>query len=304
MEKIQLAIIGSGPAGLTAAIYAARAGVKPVIFSGTNPGGQLMQTTIVENYPGFAEGVRGPELMQNMINQAKNMGAEMLFETIDEVDFSRRPFLIKSSEKEYKADYVIIATGAVPKKLGIKSENKFWGRGVSSCATCDGAFFKDKTVAIIGGGNVAFEDALYMTNHAKKVYLIHRREDFKAEKVTVEKARTNKKIEFLLNYEVEEVLGDQKVEGAKLKPTIDKLSTKKIKIDGMFVAIGYLPKTEIFRDQVELDAGGYIKKYSKSSTSVEGVYVAGDAEDYIYRQAITAAADGCKAAMDLINDIT
>lgn len=302
MEKVNLAIIGSGPAGLTAGIYAARAGLKPVILAGSNIGGQLMQTTLVENYPGFSEGVMGPELMQNMLKQAQNVGAEVKFETVEKVEFRKRPFMLSTGNGEYEANAVIVATGAVPKKLGLVSEEKFWGRGVSSCATCDGAFFKDKIVAVIGGGSVAFEDAIYMTSHAKKVYLVHRRQEFKAEKVLVEKAKENPKIEFLLDYEVEEILGEDTVSGLKLKPSAvaEKMpESKTVDLDGVFVAIGYIPRTEIFKNQIELDKAGYIKKGENSSTNVDGVFVAGDAEDFMYRQAVTAAGDGCRAAMDV-----
>ena len=302
MQKVQVAIIGSGPAGLTAAIYASRAGLKPVIFAGTNIGGQLMQTTLVENYPGFAEGIQGPELMKNMLEQAKNVGAELKYEVVCEVDFKNMPLKFKAGSETYEAESVIIATGAVPKRLGLASETKFWGKGVSSCATCDGAFYKDKVVAVIGGGSVAFEDANYLTNHAKKVYIVHRREEFKAEKVLVDKAKANDKIEFVLNAEVEEILGDQKVAGVKLKKseaaTSEPIKTE-LELDGVFVAIGYIPTTDIFKGQVEMDEHGYIKKYDDSKTNVEGVFIAGDAEDFKYRQAITAAGDGCRAAMDL-----
>ncbi|MBN1331571.1 thioredoxin-disulfide reductase [Candidatus Dojkabacteria bacterium] len=302
MQKIQVAIIGSGPAGLTAAIYASRAALKPVIFAGTNIGGQLMQTTLVENYPGFAKGINGPELMKNMLEQAKNMGAELKYEVVSEVDFKSKPFKIKAGSSEYEAESVIIATGAIPKKLGINSEMKFWGKGVSSCATCDGAFYKDKVAAVVGGGSVAFEDAIYLTNHAKKVYLIHRREEFKAERVLIEKAKANPKIEFILNAEVEEIVGDKQVTGLKLKKSSaaeGELKCKKIDLDGVFVAIGYIPTTDVFKGQVDLDEMGYIKKFDDSKTSVEGVFVAGDAEDFKYRQAVVAAGDGCRAAMDL-----
>ncbi len=298
VENINLAIIGSGPAGLTAGIYAARAGLSPVIFSGTNIGGQLMQTTLVENYPGFPEGIQGPQLMQNMLKQSENVGAEIKYEVIDKVDFSKRPFRLESAVSQFNANAVIIATGAAPRKLGITSEKKYWGRGVSSCATCDGAFFKDKVVAVIGGGSVAFEDANYLTNHAKKIYLIHRRDEFRAEKVLVDKARSNDKIEFLLNYEVDEIFGEKKVEGITIRSTKD-AQTKTINLDGLFVAIGYIPRTEIFEGQIELDEKGYITTKERSMTSVNGVFVAGDAEDFMYRQAITAAGDGCRAAMDV-----
>jgi len=301
-QKIKLAIIGSGPAGLTAGIYAARAGAEPVIFSGTNPGGQLMQTTMVENYPGFADGVMGPELMQNMLKQAENVGTKIVYETIDKVDFTNQPFKLFAGEKGYEAESVIIATGAVPRKLGLDNEQKLTGRGVSYCATCDGAFFKDKVVAVIGGGNVAFEDALYLTHHAKKVYLVHRREEFRAEKVMIEKLKSKTNVEFLLNYEVEEIVGDQKVTGLKLKPAEGNLKVHPVEkeLDGVFIAIGYIPRTEVFKGQVELDEQGYVKKGENSSTNIEGVFVAGDAEDFHYRQAVTAAGDGCRAALDIL----
>jgi len=298
LEKINVAIIGSGPAGLTAGIYAARAGLEPVIFAGPSLGGQLMLSTMVENYPGFEKGIMGPELMQNMIKQAQNVGTEIKHESIDKVDLSSRPFKLSVGEKNYEADVVIIATGAVPKKIGLKSEAKLLGKGVSNCATCDGAFFKDKEVAVIGGGSVAFEDAIYLTHHAKKVYLVHRREEFRAEKVLVEKARKSEKIEFVLNYTLKEILGEEKVAGIELQRTKDEGDVKKLDVEGVFIAIGYDPKTDIFKGKIELDEKGYIVPKKKTMTSVEGVFVAGDAEDFMYRQAITAAGDGCRAAMD------
>ncbi|KKQ35865.1 MAG: Thioredoxin reductase [candidate division WS6 bacterium GW2011_GWA2_37_6] len=299
MEKLNLVIIGSGPAGLTAAIYAARAGLSPIIFAGANIGGQLMQTTMVENFPGFEKGILGPELMQKMVKQAENMGSKLKYEAIDKVDFSKRPFKLWAGNNSYEAKSVIIATGAVPKRLGLDAEMKLLGRGVSNCATCDGAFYKDKVVAVVGGGSVAFEDANYMTRHAKKVYLIHRRDEFKAEKVLIDRAKASGKIEFLLNYEVKEILGKEKLTGIVLQSTKVSSETKELKLDGLFTAIGYIPKTDIFKGQVELDEKGYIAAKQKSMTSVEGVFVAGDAEDFMYRQAITAAGDGCRAAMDL-----
>ncbi len=297
-ENINVAIIGSGPAGLTAGIYTARAGLNPVIFTGPNPGGQLMQTTLVENYPGFENGVLGPKLMQSMMKQAENVGANLKFESIEKVDFSSRPFKIFVGDKTYLSKSVIIATGAVPRRIGLESEERFWGKGVSSCATCDGAFYKDKIVAVIGGGNVAFEDAIYLTTHAKKVYLIHRRDEFRAEKVMIEKAKKNDKLEIITPFNLKEIRGKEKVEEIEIINALDK-SVKTLKVDGVFIAIGYLPKTDLFKGQVELDEKGYIKKYENSMTNVEGVFVAGDAEDFKYRQAITAAGDGCRAALDL-----
>lgn len=294
----KVAIIGSGPAGLTAAIYTARAQLNPIIFAGTNPGGQLMLTTEVENYPGFADGIKGPELMQNMMKQAENLGAEIKYETIDKVDFQSKPFKLSAGKNDYDIDSVVIATGATPMKIGLESEEKFWGKGVSSCATCDGAFFKDKEVAVIGGGSVAFEDAIFLTRFAKKVYLIHRREGFKAEKVLVDRAKANEKIEFLLNYTLEEVLGDSIVAGIRIKSTKDG-EEKEVDVSGVFVAIGYKPVTEFLKGQVEIDDHGYVVQKEKTMTSVDGVFVAGDVEDYTYRQAITSAGEGCKAAMDL-----
>lgn len=299
MQKLKVAIIGSGPAGLTAGIYAARAGLEPVIFAGANIGGQLMQTTMVENFPGFKKGIMGPELMQNMLKQAENMGSKIKYENIDKVDFSDRPFKLSAAGKEYETEAVIIATGAVPTRLGLANEMKLLGKGVSNCATCDGSFFKGKTVAVVGGGSVAFEDANYLSKHATKIYLIHRRDKFRAEKVLIDKAKADPKIEFIVNFTVKEIVGRDKLESIVIESTLNPEKTKILKLDGLFTAIGYIPKTDIFKDQVELDPRGYIVKKSKSMTSVEGVFVAGDAEDYNYRQAITSAGDGCRAAMDV-----
>ncbi len=298
MSKIKVGIIGSGPAGLTAGIYTARAGLNPVIFTGPNPGGQLMQTTLVENYPGFEKGVLGPDLMQAMMKQAQNVGAELKFESIDKINFSSRPFQISTGSNNYEAESIIIATGAVPRKIGLKSEEKFWGKGISSCATCDGAFYKDKVVAVIGGGNVAFEDAIYLTTHAKKVYLIHRRNEFRAEKVMIEKAKNNNKLEIVTPFKLNEIIGDEKVTGIEIVNS-NSGEKKLLKLDGVFIAIGYIPKTDFFKGQIDLDERGYIKHDSNMMTNIEGVFVAGDAEDYKYRQAITAAADGCRAALNL-----
>lgn len=302
MQKIEnLIILGSGPAGLTAAIYAARANFKPLLFTGQQVGGQLTTTTLVENYPGFENGIYGPDLMQNMIKQAENFGTRFIYESIVNVDFknSKIKKLISESGKEYFAKSVIIATGASPKWLGLESEKKFKGLGVSSCATCDGAFFKDKIVAVIGGGDTAMEEALFLTRFASKVYIIHRRDAFRASKFMQDKVFNNTKIEIIWNHIVEDIQGNDKVEKIIIKNIIDN-QINTLKVDGIFVAIGHDPNTKFLQDQIELDEKGYIKTFDihQTHTNIEGVFVAGDAFDFTYRQAITAAGSGCKAALE------
>ncbi|MEM4311959.1 MAG: thioredoxin-disulfide reductase [Nitrososphaerales archaeon] len=299
MHKI--IIIGSGPAGLTAGVYAARAGREPLIFAGELWGGQLMLTTEVENFPGFDDGVLGPELMAKMRKQAQRFGALIEDKNVVRVDFSKRPFRVYTHDKEYEGLSVIIATGASAKWLGLESELRLRGRGVSSCATCDGFFFRNKEVAVVGGGDTAMEEALFLTKFANHVKVIHRRDKLRASKILQQRAFSNPKISFLWNSYVEEVLGSDKVEGVRIR-NILKNQSEVIKVDGLFVAIGHKPNTEIFKDFIELDEKGYIvlKPHSKYSTltSVEGVFAAGDVVDYKYRQAITAAGSGCMAAMD------
>jgi thioredoxin reductase (NADPH) len=302
-RKTDLLIIGSGPAGYTAAIYAARANLKPVMVQGMQPGGQLMITTDVENYPGFAETVQGPWLMDQMQAQAEKVGTEIIFDHIKSVDFTKRPFTaVSESGVEFEAKSVIIATGAQAKWLGIESEKKFQGYGVSGCATCDGFFFKNKEVLVVGGGNTAVEEALYLTHHASKVTVIHRRDSFRAEKILQDRLFANPKINVVWNHFLKEVTGTEdpmNVTGAKLENTKTGEVTD-IKADGIFIAIGHKPNTDIFKGQIDLDAEGYIKVAPGTvKTNIEGVFAAGDVQDKVYRQAVTAAGMGCMAALDV-----
>ena len=303
-NHIKVAIIGSGPAGLTAAIYAARANLSPVIFEGMQPGGQLTITTEVENYPGFEDGIQGPELMDVMRKQACKFGAKCEFKEVTEVDFSQKPFVFKSEDKTYTADSIIVSTGASAKLLGIESETKFMGYGVSACATCDGFFYKGLKVLVVGGGDTALEEANYLTNFASEVVLIHRREGFRASKIMLDRAKKNPKITFALNQTIKEVIGEEgalgmkKVTGAILENTQDG-STEEIKTDGIFIAIGHKPNTKIFENKLEMDETGYLKvKAGSTYTNTEGVFAAGDVADKTYRQAVTAAGTGCMAALD------
>ncbi len=303
-HKTKVAIIGSGPAGFSAAIYAARANLEPIIINGMQPGGQLTITTDVENYPGFAESIQGPWLMEQMEKQAIHVGTKIFHDQIVEVDFSKRPFkLIGESGDIFEADSVVIATGAQAKWLGLESEKKFQGFGVSGCATCDGFFFKNKEVIVVGGGNSAVEEALYLTNHAKKVYVVHRRDSFKSEKILQDRLFKNPKIEVIWNHALDEVLGSESpksVTGARLKNTVDG-STREMPIDGIFIAIGHKPNSDLFKKTgIEIDAEGYITtKPDSTATTVAGVYAAGDIQDKIYRQAVTAAGTGCMAALEI-----
>lgn len=295
--KKKVVIIGSGPAGLTAAIYAARADLNPLVIAGTTWGGQLMNTTEIENFPGFVNGILGPELMNNMVEQAKRFGAEFVFENATQVICEVDKKIVKTYENEYETDAVIIATGATPRKLGIPGEDKFYGKGVSTCATCDAAFFKDKVVAVIGGGDSAMEESTFLTRFAKKVYLIHRRDEFRASPIMIERAVKNPKIEILYNTEVKEVNGDLKVKSITLFNNQTN-KTSDLEIDGMFLAIGHIPVTDYLGKDIELTEDGYVKSTDGVHTSIMGVFVAGDVEDHKYRQAITAAGAGCKAALE------
>ena len=298
----QVLIIGSGPAGYTAAIYAARAMLKPTIVQGLQPGGQLTITTEVENYPGFGDVIQGPWLMEQMEQQAKNVGTNIVNDMITKVDFSKKPFSAESeSGTVYTADAVIISTGAQARWLGLPSEEKFQGYGVSACATCDGFFFKEKEVVVIGGGNAAVEEALFLTSFASKVPLVHRRDALRSEKILQERLFKNEKINIIWNSEVDEIIGDdnpKNVTGIKLKSTIDKSLTD-LKVDGVFIAIGHDPATQIFKGQINMDDGGYIITEPDSTlTNIDGVYAAGDVKDKTYRQAVTAAGMGCMAALE------
>lgn len=298
MNKRQVIVIGSGPAGLTAAMYLGRAELEPLVIAGIEAGGQLMQTTEVENYPGFPT-IMGPELMTKMTEHAKKFGAEIVRKDAIKVDFSAKPFRVWTDSNEYEADSIIVATGASAKWLGIESETRLKGRGVSSCATCDGFFFKEKDIIVVGGGDTALEEATFLTRFAKTVKIIHRRDELRANKQLQERAKNNPKIEFIWNSEIEEILGENKVEGVKIKNNqTGEVST--LDVEGVFVAIGHTPNTSIFKDQLNLDEQGYIvPNKGKTHTNIEGVFVAGDVEDFEYRQAITAAASGCMAALDL-----
>ncbi len=292
-------IIGSGPAGYTAAIYAARAQMAPLMFAGLEPGGQLMLTSDVENWPGEADGVLGPDLMEKLRKQALRFGTEIKSEMITNVDFSNRPFKVTTSAGvTYEAKTIIIATGASAKWLGIPGEKEFQGKGVSACATCDGFFFRGKEVVVVGGGDSAMEEAMFLTRFATKVTVIHRSETFRASKIMLERARKNPKIEFLTNVVVEEVHGTDKVTGIRVKNT-DTGHVYEIKTDGFFVAIGHAPNTALFKGQLTLDEKGYLVTEPRSTkTNVEGVFAAGDVGDHYYRQAVTAAGTGCMAALD------
>ncbi len=296
MERHRVIIIGSGPAGLTAAVYTGRAELQPLVVGGIEAGGQLMLTTDVENYPGFPT-VKGPELMTKMVEHAEKFGARLLRKNATRVDFSSRPFRVWVGDDEYQADSVIVATGASAKWLGLPNETRLRGHGVSSCATCDGFFFKEKELVVVGGGDTALEDATFLTKFASKVTIVHRRDELRASKPLVRRAETNTKIVFRWNSEVADILGDTSVTGVLLRDTKTG-EVSQVDVQGVFVAIGHQPNTGIFQGQLALDEHGYIIPSNTTSTSVEGVFVAGDVEDIRYRQAVTAAGGGCKAAID------
>ncbi len=301
-HRTKVLILGSGPAGLTAAIYAARANLEPILVAGMQPGGQMTITTDVENYPGFAEVIQGPWLMEQMQKQAEHVGTKFIHDTIVSVDFSKRPFTaVGDSGDIYTGDTVIICTGAQARWLGLDSEQKYRGFGVSACATCDGFFFRGKEVAVVGGGNTAVEEAIYLTNHATKVTLIHRRDELKAEKIAQKRLFDNPKVNVVWDSAIEEVVGGGNpagVTGAKVK-NVKTGAVSDLKIDGLFIAIGHTPNTELFHGILDMDENGYlITKPGTPRTNIPGVFAAGDVQDHIYRQAVTAAGSGCMAALE------
>jgi thioredoxin reductase (NADPH) len=293
-----LIIIGGGPAGYTAALYAARANLEPLVIEGFNWGGQLMITSDVENYPGYADGVMGPEMMADFRRQAERFGAEFVTDDVTRVDFSERPFRVWIEDQEYTARTVIVATGASARWLGLESEERLKGRGVSACATCDGAFFRDKHIFVVGGGDSAFEEALFLTRFGYKVTLVHRRNDFRASQIMIDRAHANEKVELKTPFVVEEVLGDESISGLRLRNT-ETGEIEEVEAGALFIAIGHDPNTKLFVDQLDHDENGYlVAKAGTTETNVPGVFAAGDVQDHVYRQAVTAAGSGCMAALD------
>jgi thioredoxin reductase (NADPH) len=294
----EVVIIGSGPAGYTAGIYTSRAKLNTLLISGSLPGGQLMTTSEVENYPGFPNGIFGPELMMNMRQQAERFGAKVLDDEVVEVDFKKRPFGIKTHGQGFRSESVIICTGASPRKLGLKAEQEFAGKGISYCATCDGPFFKGEDIAVVGGGDTAIEEATFLTKFGKSVKIIHRKDFLRASKILQEKAFENPKIDFVWDHVVSDISGNRKINSISVR-NLRTGEERKISVGGLFVAIGHEPNTSIFKGQLQLDDRGYIALTKNTRTSVEGVFAAGDVHDYRYRQAITAGGFGCMAALDV-----
>jgi thioredoxin reductase (NADPH) len=294
----ELIIIGGGPAGYTAALYAARANLQPLVIEGFQWGGQLMITSDVENYPGYADGVLGPEMMKDFRRQAERFGSEFLTDDVTRVDFSERPFRVWVEDEEFSAKAVIVATGATARKLGLESEERLQGRGVTYCAVCDAAFYPDKHVYVVGGGDSAMEEALFLTKYARRVTIVHRRDEFRASQIMLDRARRHEKIDFVVNAVVEEVLGDTSIEGLRLRDT-QTGETTEVEAEGLFVAIGHDPNTRLFLDQLDHDHGGYLVTRPRTTeTNVPGVFAAGDVQDSVYRQAVTAAGSGTMAALD------
>lgn len=296
-NKYDVIILGSGPAGLTAAIYTSRARLKTLVLTGNLPGGQLMTTSEVENFPGFPKGIFGPELMMNMREQAGRFGANIVDDSATQVDFKHKPFRILTIDNEYETNAVIVATGASPRKLGVKGEEELGGRGVSYCATCDGPFFKDQDLIVVGGGDSAMEEAIFLTKFAKSVKVVHRRDKLRASKILQDHAMSNPKIQFVWNTVVKEIKGNNKVESVILK-NLKNDQEEEVRCGGIFIAIGHEPNTSIFKGQLEMDEQGYIKVTDYTKTNIEGVFAAGDVHDNRYRQAVTAAGLGCMAALD------
>jgi len=294
----ELIIVGGGPAGYTAALYAARADLEPLVIEGFNWGGQLMITSDVENYPGYADGVMGPEMMADFRRQAERFGAEFVTDDVTKVDFAEQPLRVWVGDDEYRSRAVIVATGASARWLEIDSETRHKGRGVSACATCDAAFFRDKDVYVVGGGDSAFEEALFLTKFASRVHIVHRRDQFRASRIMVDRAERNDKLDFVLNAVVDDIIGEAKVEALRLRSTATDEEWE-VPADGLFVAIGHDPNTELFRDQLDHDENGYlVTRPGTTETNVPGVFAAGDVQDHVYRQAVTAAGSGCMAALD------
>jgi thioredoxin reductase (NADPH) len=291
-------IIGGGPAGYTAALYAARANLEPLVIEGFQWGGQLMITSDVENYPGYPEGILGPEMMQEFRQQAGRFGAEYLTDDVTKVDFSERPFRVWVGDEEYRGETVIVATGATARQLGLENEQRLQGRGVSYCAVCDAAFFRDKEVVVVGGGDSAMEEAAFLAKFATRVTVVHRRNEFRASQIMIDRARNNEKIEFLTPYVVEDVVGEDKVTGVQVR-NLDTDETQELTADGLFVAIGHDPTTALFLDWLDHDEAGYlVARPGSTETNIPGVFAAGDVQDHVYRQAVTAAGTGCMAALD------
>jgi len=297
MNSRKVIIIGSGPAGLTAALYCARANMNPLVLAGVTFGGQLMNTTEVENYPGFPHGIQGPELMQAMVDQAKRFGSEVIFDDVTKVDFSARPFKVWAGDQEYSGETIIIATGASSLWLNLPSETKFRSKGISSCATCDGFFFKGKELIVVGGGDAAIEEAIFLTKFATKVTLLNRSDKLRASKIMQDRVLNHPKIQVLYNKSVVEFLGDRILSGGRIKDNVTGEITE-MQFGGAFIAIGHKPNTEIFQNQITLDQKGYIVPTDNTKTNIEGVFVAGDVRDFRYRQAVTAAGMGCMASLD------